>query len=311
MGLISYYSQPQGSNRIDTVRSPYAKAHTFTIEMTTGTMDLSNVIYYLNGKRTITGIIEEIPEISYSTTWGDSPVAVINDKIKKITQNKWIKMFSQQNDEYRPPLVTDAWTQQIPKAAEPLNVSFKFRAYPIEGYYNTTAFNDIIRLLIFITTPQSFKLSDTMDYMRVAGNEAYKKGNEAYDVFNDVNEAFNSENIDYSTLAATMNNSNRGIDSMLNTGDDKLYKAIDSLDNFITGIGDMKDNNVGGCPLIKLGINNLIKPDDSVKWLLKSWSFKPALQVTFENNPIYVDFNITLQTQYVLSNQDLDRILEI
>lgn len=289
MALISYYNQPVESNRIDINDSPYTKAHTFELTVTTCEEDKIALANFLDGRTTITGIIEEIPRIEYSTSWGDSPVATINKKIQEFTQNKWIKMFAQQNEDYRPPLITDDWTQQFPKAAEPLSISFKFRSYPIDGYYNTTLFSDIIKLLIFVSTPQEFNLSNTMDYMAKSWRQSYKKGQEGGKLVNKLTEQLSKSDVDFSSQIFT------------ETKEDFLH--------YVDSLGDMGLDNVGGCPLIEIGINDLIKKDSTIKWLLKSWSFKPALQVTFDNNPIYVDFNISLQTQYVLSNKDLARIL--
>ena len=106
MALISYYNQPEYTSTIDLDQSPYVKAHTFEIEVTTADDDKEAMNSFLDGNNKITGIIEEMPEISYSTTWGDSPAAVVNEKIKKFTQNKWIKMFAWQNGDYKPPLLT-------------------------------------------------------------------------------------------------------------------------------------------------------------------------------------------------------------
>jgi hypothetical protein len=89
----------------------------------------------------------------------------------------------------------------------------------------------------------------------------------------------------------------------------EVKQDIDHLKEFIEGLGNMEDNDTGGCPLIKLDINGLIKSSPKVKWLLKSWSFKPSLNTTYNNNPIYVDFNVSLQTQYVLTDADLTEIL--
>lgn len=310
MALISYYKQPEYSNSIDLSESPYTKAHTFEIEVTTSEDDKRHMDDYLKDKNIITGIIEELPEISYSTSWGDSPAAVVNDKIKKFTQNKWIKMFAYQDENYNPPLLTDGWTQQFPKAAEPLSVSLKFRAYPIEGYYNTTHFQDIIRALVFVSTPQKFELSDTMKYMTNAGNQAKKKGSDLADVVNDINKALSNGEIDFKGIASALaKRDNSLISDKGGSNTIKFVESFQKLANFIDSVGDMSGDNVGGCPLIKLKITDLIYPTSAVKWILKSWSFKPSLQVTFDNNPIYVDFNVTLQTQYILSTKDLAIIL--
>lgn len=309
MALISYYNQPTGSNSIDIENSPYTNAHTVNLTVTTCKEDVKSMNDFLGvgGKTTVKGIIDEIPEISYSTTWGDSPAAVLNEKIKKFTQHKWMKMFAVQRGGYKPPLVTDGWTQQFPKSAEPLNISFKFRAYPIDNYYNTSAFNDIIRLLIFVTTPQNFNLSHAVTSQANAIYQAEAKGKEFAGIVNDLKSALNSEKVSLKDMAEALKNNKAGDDT--SSAVKVLLQKKDKLLDFIEDLGDMKDDDTGGCPLIQLGINGLIKPSDTVKWLLKSWSFKPSLNTTYNNNPIYVDFNVSLQTQYVLTDADLTKIL--
>ena len=305
MPLISYYNQPTGSNSIAIENSPYTKAHTVNLKVTTCKEDEDYMNAFLGGKTTVQGIIDEIPEISYSTTWGDSPAAVLNAKMKKFTQHKWMKMFAVQRGGYKPPLVTDGWTQQFPKSAEPLNISFKFRAYPIDNYYNTSAFSDIIRLLIFVTTPQEFTLSKAVTSQAQAIYHARDKGKEFGKIVNGLKNSLEGENISFKDFAdALENNTNSS-----NSGAGNLKEQKDKLIKFIEDLGDMKDDDTGGCPLIQLGINGLIKESDSVKWLLKSWSFKPSLNTTYNNNPIYVDFNVSLQTQYILTDADLTQIL--
>ena len=307
MALISYYNQPTGSNSIDIENSPYTKAHTVELSVTTCKEDESYMNAFLDSKTTVQGIIDEIPEISYSTTWGDSPAAVLNEKIKKFTQHKWMKMFAVQRGGYKPPLVTDGWTQQFPKSAEPLNISFKFRAYPIDNYYNTSAFNDIIRLLIFVTTPQNFNLSHAVTSQANAIYQAEAKGEKFAGIVNDLKNALDSEKVSLKDMAEALKNNKAGADT--SSAVKALLQKKDELLDFIEGLGNMKDDDTGGCPLIQLGINGLINPSDTVKWLLKSWSFKPSLNTTYNNNPIYVDFNVSLQTQYVLTDADLTKIL--
>ena len=306
MALISYYNQPTGSNSIDIENSPYTKAHTVELKVTTCKEDEPYMNTFLRGKTTVKGIIDEIPEISYSTTWGDSPAAVLNEKIKKFTQHKWMKMFAMQRGGYKPPLVTDGWTQQFPKSAEPLNISFKFRAYPIDNYYNTSAFSDIIRLLIFVTTPQEFTLSKAVTSQLQAIYQAEAKGKEFANIVNGLKTSLESENVSFKDFADALEENNR---NETTTATVNLKEKKDKLLKFIENLGNMEDNNTGGCPLIQLGINGLIKPSSKVKWLLKSWSFKPSLNTTYNNNPIYVDFNVSLQTQYILTDTDLTEIL--
>lgn len=312
MALVSYYRQPTGSTSIDLKMSPYANAHHFNMEVTglpTKKDQLPHM--YRPSVNSINGFLEEIPEIKYSTTWGDSPVAVINEKIKKFTQNKWIKMFAMQNGDYKPPLLTDGWTQQFPKAAEPLSISFKFRAYPID-MYNTTKFKDIIDLLIFVTTPKDFQLTDTMNYMKDAGKQAETKGEELGKLVNQLKDTIGKSEINFGQIASYWEAKQNKADLnklQIDADEQNVIKTLNQIGEFIEDIGNMTRYDVGGCPLIKLNINDFIYPSDKIKWILKSWSFKPAINVTDNNNPIYIDFNISLQTQYVLTAADLETLL--
>ena len=124
---------------------------------------------------------------------------------------------------------------------------------------------------------------------------------------NELKNALNSENAQLKDMAEALKNNKAGDNtasavSALLDQKKRLFKLIENL-------GNMKDDDTGGCPLIQLGINGLIKPSSTVKWLLKSWSFKPSLNTTYNNNPIYVDFNVSLQTQYILTDTDLTEIL--
>ena len=315
MALMSYYHQTPGSDQIDGTISNYTARHTLNLEIDTSTIDDKELVDFFGlhpGNLQINAIIEEIPEIGYKTSWGDSPAAVLNDKIKKFTENKWMKMFAYQNPNYRPPLLTDGWTQQVPKAAEPLSISLKFRAYPINNYYNTTIYRNIIQYLIFATTPRSFQLTDTLEAIKAAYEQAYKKGEELGEYVDTLtNDLSNGAAIDFEHIAtALLDKKNKKTESVNLTADERRFvNAINEIAKFMESLGNMNESNVGGCPLVNLGIYGLISNRSAVRWLIKSWSFKPSMNVTENNEPIYVDFNISLQTQYILSSNDMISLL--
>lgn len=329
MALVQYYKQNPKSNMIDLSESGYASAHTMTMSIIRdlAIIDKEALSFFPNGidGLKITAIIEELPEISYKTSWGDSPAAIINDKIQKFTQNKWIKMFAQQSANFRPPLLTDAWTQQVPKGAEPLSISLKFRAYP-KNYYNTTSFTDIFRFLIFITTPKSFNMADTLGVFKIAYQEAYAKGQELASIVNDIVNQLSSNDgdsgkssIDFKNIAAIFEQTNFneetkkfefGTEALkgINGDEHKFVNEMIQVLTFLQDLGNTKDDMAGGCPPIKLGINNFINGSSKINWLLKSWSFKPAMNITQTaglNKPLYVDFNVSLQSQYIPSSNDI------
>ena len=124
----------------------------------------------------------------------------------------------------------------------------------------------------------------------------------------DLKNNISNGDIDFADLAHVIKT---GEASSSNTETINLLKELKNLTTFVEELGNMNGEAVGGCPLIKLKISDFIYPSSKIKWILKSWSFKPALQVTFDNNPIYVDFNVTLQTQYILSSTDFMSLLGI
>ena len=328
MPLVEYYNQPQGSNHISDEASLYKKKHVFNLSINENsiTEDERKAFISFNFKdqkiletKTIEGIVEELPQISYSTTWGDSPVATIADKIKKFSEHKVIKMFAQQNPNYRPPLITDGWSQQFPKEAAPLSINIKFRAYPfLNRLYDATNYNDIIRFLIFATTPKDYNIHDSVAYLGIAQDQAEMKGKELSDLVDDFYVALN-ENKNSSLIGELSKDLKNYVDDKrIETSNESymfkpshvssLTAAVGAILNYFDNLANMNDNDVGGIPGLRFNIRGYIKESD-FNWIIKSWSFKPALNVTDLNNPIYVDFNLSLSTQQVLTNDDIKDLI--
>lgn len=323
MALVQYYQQPTGISTIRPQDSPYTRRHTFNLRISSNFVDEEHsafdaFCFYDDNVRTnrqIQGIVEELPQINYSTTIGDSPVANISEKVKKFSNNKYIKMFGMQNSNYRPPVITDGWTQQFPKEASPLTVNIKFRAYPFaKQYYNTTNYNDIIRFLIFATTPKNYTLKNSMEYFGSALDQAEKKGKELKDKFENFYNVLQNPNNNLGAVKSDLdaymrrklnenNQNNESIEYEPKTVNE-LTSAIDDILKYFESLGNMSDVDVGGCPILAFNINGFIK-NSATPWLIKSWSFKPAINVTDNNNPIYVDFNLGLTTQQVLTNSEI------
>lgn len=329
MALVQYYNQSLGSNTIDTKDSPYTRRHTFGLRISSNLVDEEHAAFdafsfsddKVRGLRQIQGIVEELPQINYSTTIGDSPVANISEKVKKFSNNKYIKMFGMQNSNYRPPVITDGWTQQFPKEASPLTVNIKFRAYPfVSNYYNTTNYNDIIRFLIFATTPKSYTLKNSMEYFGSALDQAEKKGEELKERFENFYDALQNSNNNLNSVKADLdaymhkklnenNQNNESIQYEPKTVNE-LTTAIGDILEYFENLGNMSDVDVGGCPILAFNIEGFIR-NSLTPWLIKSWSFKPAINVTDNNNPIYVDFNLGLTTQQVLTNAEINSLIMV
>ena len=317
--LIDYYRQPANSVNLDE-NSPIGRSHKFTLYLTGLTADEINSISSVDY---IQGVLDQMPAFHYSTKWGNSPAAKVTDTIKKVTEHKYLKMFANNNADYRPPIVTDGWTQQIPESAEPLSIDLSFRSYP-KNIYNTTPYYDIIRFLVFATTPKKYQVSHSIDYIKYAINEAYSKGEvfaaHANDLINIINT--NADNINKSEVIKTIlaASKERLDDDVISgikekyaygTADRELADKLLAVLNEANKISNMSNLNTGGCPLIEVDIPNFISINSSnkVPWIITNWSFKPAINTTYIDNnyyPIYVEFKITLETQYVLTNKEID-----
>lgn len=315
--LIEYYKQTNTTSLDAT--SPIFRGHNFTLHIDEGSL--------LKDKekptvKVITGVLNKLPALHYTTQWGNSSAAKVTDVLKKITEHKYLKMFAQNDQTYRPPIVTDGWTQQVPQTAEPIAYDLEFRAYPFE-MFNTSAYSDIIKFLLFATTPSKFNVSDTVNYIETAAKQAYEKGEELATILNNFSHNFDT-NTEFSKINAIKKaveiveqgeNGTAKSTDLGNKNEQELAHAIVEFIHLLTSLSDMSEQNTGGCPLIKADIPNLStsvpglnsnnEQIEAIPWIITNWSFKPAVNTTDKNYPIFIDFKITMQTQYVLTNASL------
>lgn len=308
MGLQSFYSQTLKTTNLKQQNSPIYETHNFTLKI-----DKSDLKYeeteLIDNDLVITGIVNEMPEISYDMEWDLSPVATLTNKVQEFTSHKLLRAFAENSEDYRPPLFTDGWTQKMPKTGSPLSVDITFKSYPI-WMYNTTSYKEILKFLFFATTPREYNISDSVAYIDTALDNAEAKGNMFGSAVTTLKTAIENKGDDKSILdIARIITSDEKI---LSGKDKELKDAFDILWKGLDEIGQGTDLNIGGAPLCTFNIGGIIKSSSRIKWLIKNWSFKPALNVTYQNEklePIYVDFKISLETQMVLTNSDLELLL--
>ena len=325
--LINYYKQH--INDVDSLHSssPYKKNHKFElmVDMQSARADGASI-------STISGIVEKVPHISYSTKWDNSPVSKVTDLVKKFTEHKLIKQFGQTNEGYVPPVVTDGWTQQIPSTAEPLSFDLEFKAYSTQ-MFETSSYSEIINFLIFITTPRKYNISNSIEYFKSAIEEAKKGAQKVAPFISDIvgelsENKFKMEDIDLKGIMNVMKDPSGNFKDKVETSDlnsltGETRKAAEKLKDIldlIMGAGVM-DAHAGGCPLVYFNFDtvwayedaddiNILNGFNTVPFIVKSWSFKPAINVEYDAatdkyQPIYIDFKISLESQYVLTNTDL------
>lgn len=312
--LIDYYRQADPTS-LSPETSPIYRSHAFTLSISDASLTDEEKGQF--NQLVINGVLNKLPVLHYSTKWGNSPAAKVTDVIKKVTEHKYLKMFAENNPTYRPPVVTDGWTQQVPQSAEPLSYDLEFRAYPVE-MFNTTPYSKIINFLISATTPRKYVISNSVEYIEKAAEQAYKKGEEISEMLNALSHEFDS-NAEYSKVTAvkkaldilaerdTQGENTSTTSDLANSNEQALAEAIAKFVTPITKLSDMSEKNNGGCPLIYATIPGLTTGTGKklIPWLITSWSFKPAVNTTDNNFPIYVDFKVTIETQYVLTAENL------
>lgn len=302
MSLINFYDQLSSSTTLGN-NSPIYKSHKFKLAV--------NENMLVNGEKLsvkeIHGIVDQLPEISYSTEWDLSPVSTLTKKVEDFTSNNLIRAIASNNKNYRPPLFTDGWTQKMTKAGSPLTLDFTFRSYPIKEMFNTTMYKDIIHFLIYLTTPQEYNFENSFDVTTTALNQAEQYGKDIGEASKELINAFKQKDISITAIKDDFKNNGK-----LKQKFDSLLKEIEKLGNMDGKDSDEPWSAVGGAPLCTLELGTMIKKSPKINWLIKSWSFKPAINTTLIDsvvNPIYVDFKVSMETQQILTDADLNEIL--
>jgi len=327
------YDETVGTNNVSTL-SPAYIGRRFSIQPTGP----------FQGKASIEGIAEEAPKIRYNTEWGSGPTAVFAEKVKEFMDHPIIKTFGSANGEYKPVIATDSWTQKYPVKGTILEVPLKFRSYPLV-MYNTSDYFSVIKNLMLYTAPGKFMFSDGLKVINNAIDTAANLGWSAGDSLKTLNSAVKSlhranETIPWSEIASNVaaalslkTGTNKvqadSLDSVLKTIDaqyedqmgtntgrstSEIVKAISSL---IYVLDHVTEPDGAGCQTFKLQYGTMFK-DAYTKWVISSWSFKPAVNTTIISKnekeiicPIYVDINLTMRTAGQLGTGDICNIINM
>lgn len=228
----------------------------------------------------IKGIADDAIELGYATEWGESPGAKAVASIKEFTRTEAFKMFS--GSVFNTNAATDKWTQIIPKDSSSLSVAIKFRAYYKANFLNTNSYMTIIPWLTFLTSPMmEFSLTNEIDNIVGALKNAKQAGEELGQELNGVAES----------------------NGQLT---DKAIKTLKKIDETLTKLS----TNSRGTATFTLDFGDMISADDAVDWIIKDWSFTPSVPCGPENNPLWVDFQINMETNEKLSYTNLEKIFK-
>ena len=228
----------------------------------------------------IKGIADDAIELGYSTEWGESPGAKAVASIKEFTRTEAFKMFS--GTVFNTNAATDKWTQIVPKDSSSLSVAIKFRAYYKANFLNTNSYMTIIPWLTFLTSPMmEFSLTNEVDNIVGALKNAKQASEELGQELNGVAE------------------SNGQLTVKAKTALDKIVKTLTKL-----------STNSRGTATFTLDFGDMISADNDVDWIIKDWSFTPSVPCGPENNPLWVDFQINMETNEKLSYTKLEKIFK-
>ena len=177
---------------------------------------------------------------------------------------------------------TDKWTQIVPKDSSSLSVAIKFRAYYKANFLNTNSYMTIIPWLTFLTSPMmEFSMINEID--NIVG--ALKNAKQA------------SEEL------------GKELNSVAESNGQMTEKALKAIHTIAETIKDMSTNS-RGTATFTLSYGDLIQAADDVDWIIKDWSFTPSVPCGQENNPLWVDFQINMETNEKLSYTNLEKIFK-
>lgn len=280
MGL-SIYTHDQDSTNVSETHK--AKSCSFKIGLSPKSYNGAiKQLPEIQGQRIIEikGIADDAIELGYATEWGESPGAKAVASIKEFTRAEAFKMFS--GSVFNTNAATDKWTQIVPKDSSSLSVAIKFRAYYKANFLNTNSYMTIIPWLTFLTSPMmEFSLTNEID--NIVG--ALKNAKQA-------NEELGKE-----------------LNSVAESNGQMTEKALKAIHTIAETIKDMSTNS-RGTATFTLDFGDMISADDAVDWIIKDWSFTPSVPCGQENNPLWVDFQINMETNEKLSYTKLEKIFK-
>lgn len=280
MGL-SIYTHDQDSTNVSETHK--AKSCSFKIGLSPKSYNGAiKQLPEIQGQRIIEikGIADDAIELGYSTEWGESPGAKAVASIKEFTRAEAFKMFS--GTIFNSNTATDKWTQIVPKDSSIISVAIKFRAYYKANFLNTNSYMTIIPWLTFLTSSMmEFSMINEVDNIVGALKNAEQANEELGQELNGVAE------------------SNGQLTDKAITALDKIVKTLEKL-----------STNSRGTATFTLSYGDLIQAADDVDWIIKDWSFTPSVPCGPENNPLWVDFQINMETNEKLSYTKLEKIFK-
>lgn len=290
------------------------------------------------------GIMLDNISLDLSTPWSDAGGAILGKKIAGFANSKFIKMFAGQSDAgFQPFICSDAWTQQkMSGDASPIKISLKFKAYNSDRL-GCTNYNDIIRFLIQICSPMksaSYVNADSKEDQygtEGIGTQAKNNITNAIDglvdtagVVMDAGKNFmnlqKEENFD--SGESSRQKAKRLVDNAVRTLNNTYLTVVSKTSNgknnanftVLFKLGDVSNTSPAANKIKKVGLdvtelNNgtASKQSYPIDWIITSFNFKPSTEFFWaekENapKPLWIDFDLSLETRLSLSNKYIYKI---
>lgn len=299
----------------------------------------NNTIQY-----TLKAVLDELPAVSYSTSWDLSPLARVDKFIKDKTSKELIDSFASisTSDLYNTPVATDEWTQLFPKDGSTVKFDIKFTAF-YQSMLNTSSYFKIIRKLYEGLTPIYHSPTEYLNITRIGLGSAESFGNGYQSYVNSGATGLDGLKADFMgengvTIFSSIANlvkmafSDGDVDTNVTNVTDSLKQAKTALLSFFTNIEQavLQSENTGGLHRYRITIPHVINnrkltaDSPAVPWYfyITNFTFSPSVNTvmyTIKNKgksltqevPISVDFNITFESDRVLTNSDLNAALAI
>lgn len=212
------------------------------------TDDNGNII---NGKAqskySLTAVLDELPALSYSTSWDLSPIAKIDTFVKDKTTKDIISSVASLtlSEHYDTPIANDEWSQLFPKDGSTIKFDVKFTAY-YKYMLNTSNYFKIISNILIGLAPTHHKITDYARQISTSVRTAETIGKD-YVSYNDPNKRgfdgikadFLGENNIFSEVKNILKvvfDTESNVDLDMNEIKDSLTKAKESLNSFFKNI---------------------------------------------------------------------------
>lgn len=251
----------------------------------------------------IYGFTTDDSQISFGNSWDDNGAGLITSKFSNYLNSKAGQLaHGLVGGNFEPYIPTDEWTQQKLKSSSTIKFNLKFRSYYDSAQRGmTTSYFDILSFLYYHCSPNQ----ETKFFGYILDRFVNLK-NGASDLLDKLKaETWNYNGEDKETVNGKYNLKDN--ESFTQNALVYIRRALSLLMGRYDQLGYSRYN---WC--FKFQLKNKIWENINRDWIITSWTCTPSIQTVSNykymksNNscpiPLYVDFNISLETNEILSN---------